>query len=108
MEAEPRQTKAAEEEEARQLERREKAERLKLILREKNEPFFSDEEIVFMLQEADWDIRKAAYAGFLRKAEDDSLRMPSGLSAPSGRKYWLALAGKYRRNRGGEIKAGNR
>ena len=103
MEQELGQSREAEE--AKQLERREKTERLKLILREKSVPFFSDEEIVFLLKEAGWDVRKAAYAGFLRKAEDDSLRMPSGLSAGSGRQYWLGLARKYRGNLGGQIKS---
>jgi len=95
--------RSLQEEEARQLERREKAERLKLILREKGEPFFSDEEIFFLLGEAGWDVKRAAYEGFLRKAEDDALRLPSGLGAASGRNYWLGLARKYRENLGGAM-----
>ena len=103
QEPEQKTEQGQEPETVRTRERRGKAERLKLILREKSEPFFSEEEIYFLLREAGWDVRKAAYSGFLRKAEDDALRLPSGMSAASGRKYWLGLARKYRDNLGGRI-----
>ena len=77
---------------------------LKVLLRETSSPYFSDGELVFLLREADWDVHGAAYAGFLRKAEDDSINLPSGLSVPNNRNYWLGLAKFYRPNRGGILK----
>ena len=54
-------------------------EMLKLILRESDSPFFSDEQLQFY-------------------AEDDSIALPGGLSLPNNKEYWLRLAKKYRPN----------
>lgn len=57
---------------------------------------FSEEELLALLEKHGGDVRAAAYEGLLRKAEDDSVRLPDGLDLPSERAYWLGLARMYR------------
>jgi hypothetical protein len=73
-------------------------EMLKLILREKDSPFFSDEQLRFYAEKNNYDINKTAYECLLAKAEDDSIALPGGLSLPNNKEYWLRLAKKYRPN----------
>lgn len=71
---------------------------LKLILREENSPFFTDEEIAYYLNKNNGDIKKAAYECLLLKAEDDSIQLPGGLQLANNSNYWLRLAKKYKSN----------
>ena len=73
-------------------------EKLKLILRESDSPFFTDEQLNFYLESNGNDIEKTAYQCFLLKAEDDSIALPGGLSLPNNKDYWLRLAKKYKPN----------
>lgn len=57
---------------------------------------FSESELLTLLEKHGGDVRAAAYEGLLRKAEEDSIRLPDGLELPSGRAYWLGLARLYR------------
>ena len=57
---------------------------------------FSEDELLTLLEKHGGNVRAAAYEGLLRKAEDDSVKLPDGLDLPSGRAYWLGLARLYR------------
>jgi len=81
--------------------------RLKNNIRESSSPFFEDEELFDILEGCGYDVRKASFEALLRKAEDDSIALPSGLTVPNNRKYWLSLAKRYRGNAGGNIGRGD-
>ncbi len=83
-------------------------EKLKFNLREKNSPFFDDDELFYLLEEADYDINRSTYNGLLRKAEDDSITLPLGLVVPNNQQYWLRLSRQYRTNKTGSIKRGDK
>ena len=57
---------------------------------------FTESELLALLEKHGGDIRAASYEGLLRKAEDDSFRLPDGLELAGGRDYWLGLARYYR------------
>ena len=82
-----------------------KLERLKLILREKECPFFSDEELQFQLEENGNNTEKAAYRCLLIKSEDTTLSI-SGLQAADTSKYFRTLAQQYRGNNSGILSGG--
>ena len=70
---------------------------LKIVLREEDVPFFSDQQLDFYLRENNGDYRATAYQCLLIKAEDTTLSV-SGLNASDTSKYFRRLAGKYRPN----------
>lgn len=70
---------------------------LKMILREREYPFFTDEEIAFHLGESNSDVYKAAYRLLCIKAEQCTLQV-SGLTLGDTSAYWKSLAGLYRPN----------
>ena len=76
---------------------------LKIILREKDVPFFTDEELQFYLKENGNDYRATAYRCLLIKAEDTTLEI-SGLSASDSSKYFRRLASQYRPNNSGILR----
>ncbi len=78
-------------------------EELKIVLREADIPFFTDEQIQFYLKENDGDYNRTAYQCLLIKAEDTTLQV-SGLSTADSSKYFRRLAGKYRPNNSGILK----
>lgn len=69
---------------------------LKFNLREKDSPYFTEQELERLLLKNGEDMNRASYEGLLIKAEDDSIALPGGLSVPSNRDYWLGLAKRYR------------
>lgn len=73
---------------------------LKMVLREKDVPFFTDEELQFYLRENGNDYRATAYQCLLIKAEDTTLEI-SGMSASDSSKYFRRLASRYRPNNSG-------
>lgn len=73
-------------------------EELKIMLREEQSPFFSDQELYYYLEKYHWNIHKTAYHCLLLKAENDSFSLPAGLKLPDNRQYWLSLANRYRPN----------
>lgn len=73
---------------------------LKLNIREKSSPYFSDEELLYLLEQCGGDVQRASYEALLRKAEDDSITLPSGMQIPNNRQYWLSLARMFRENAG--------
>lgn len=70
---------------------------LKIVLREEDVPFFSDQQLDFYLRENKNDYRATAYQCLLIKAEDTTLSV-SGLNANDTSKYFRRLAGQYRPN----------
>lgn len=80
-------------------------EELKIILREDDVPFFTDEQLNFYLKENGGDYAAAAYQCLLIKAENTTLSI-SGLSAADSSKYFLRLAARYRPYNSGVLKGG--
>ena len=71
--------------------------KLKIVLRENDCPFFEDEELDFYLSENGNDFNKTAYQCLIIKAENTTLSM-SGLEAADTSKYFRRLAQRYRNN----------
>ena len=76
---------------------------LKVVLRENDVPFFTDEELQFYLKENGNDYRATAYQCLLIKAEDTTLEI-SGMSASDSSKYFRRLASRYRPNNSGVLR----
>ncbi len=72
--------------------------KLKLNIREEQFPCFTDEELVYVLEASSFDLDKASYNCLIRKAFDNSIRLPSGMDIPSNKEYWLSLARLYRQS----------
>lgn len=79
---------------------------LKIVLREADIPFFSDEQLEFYLGENSGDYRATAYQCLLIKAEDTTLSV-SGLSTADSSRYFRRLASKYRPHNSGILRGGN-
>lgn len=80
-------------------------ERLKIILREADIPFFTDEELSFYLSENNGNFRDTAYQTLNIKAENTTLSI-SGLSTADSSAYFRRLAARYRPNNSGILKGG--
>lgn len=76
---------------------------LKIVLREADIPFFTDEQLNFYLRENGGNYDLTAYQCLLIKAEDTTLQV-SGLSTADSSKYFRRLAAKYRPNNSGILK----
>lgn len=76
---------------------------LKIVLREADIPFFTDEQLDFYLRENGGNYDLTAYQCLLIKAEDTTLQL-SGLSAADSSKYFRRLAAKYRPSNSGILK----
>lgn len=72
-------------------------EKLKIILREEECPFFTDDEIMFYLSENGQDLDKTAYQCLILKSENTSLVL-SGLESTDTSKYFRRIAQRYRTN----------
>lgn len=71
--------------------------RLKIILRENDCPFFTDEELEYYYLENKQDFNKTAYQCLIVKSENTTLTL-SGLEAGDTSKYFRRLAQRYREN----------
>lgn len=78
--------------------------KLKLILREKDCPFFSNEELE-QYMEMYTTLEDTAYQCLLIKAEDTTLSV-SGLSLGDTSRYFLRLAQQYRKSNSGILNGG--
>lgn len=76
---------------------------LKIILRERDIPFFEDEDLQYYLSKNDNDISKTAYECLLVKAEGSTLAI-AGLTLSDTSVYFRRLAQKYRPNNSGVLK----
>lgn len=77
-------------------------EEMKIILREKDIPFFSDTELEFYLSKNNGDKKNALYECLCIKAENVSINI-SGFTAADSSKYFRRLAGQYRPNHSGVL-----
>lgn len=74
--------------------------RMKMVLREREIPYFSDDELQFYLSENNGDEDAAIYQCLMIKAEDTSVSV-SGFSAGDSSAYFRRLASNYRPNNSG-------
>lgn len=72
-----------------------KVEALKILIREQDTPFFSDDELSFYLGRNNQNVEAAAYECLLVKAEDTTLSI-SGLNTSDTSKYFRRLASRFR------------
>lgn len=79
--------------------------KMKLALREKDYPFFSDEELEFYLGENSNDVNAAIYQCLLLKAEDNSIAI-QGLNAADTSSYFRRIAVQYKPNNSGVLEGG--
>jgi hypothetical protein len=75
---------------------------LKMILREADVPFFTDEELQFYLDRNGGDFDKTAYQCLCIKAEDTTLSV-SGLSMGDSSTYFRRMANMYRPSNSGTL-----
>ena len=80
-------------------------ERMKVILRESEIPFFSDEDLQFYLDENNGDVNRALYQCLLLKSENTSLGL-SGVNLSDSSSYFRRIAQRYRPNNSGVLKGG--
>lgn len=71
--------------------------RLKIVLREEDCPFFTDDELAFYIDENGGDFNQTAYQCLILKSESTSLVM-SGLEVGDTSKYFRRIAQRYRTN----------
>lgn len=72
-------------------------EELKLLCRERQVPFFEEEELLYQLEKANGNVSLAAYRCLLIKAENSTVQV-SGLTLADTSAYWLRLASSVRPN----------
>lgn len=72
-------------------------EKLKIVLREEDCPFFTDEELLFYLTDNNNDFNKTAYDCLILKSENTQLNL-SGLESSDTSKYFRRIAQRYRAN----------
>lgn len=78
-------------------------EKLKIILRENDCPFFTDDELEFYLEDNNGDFNKTVYQCLIVKSENTTLSL-SGLEAGDTSKYFRRIAQRYRENNSGILK----
>ena len=76
--------------------------RLKVILRENDCPFFTEDELEFYLNENGKDFNKTAYDCLILKSENTSLSI-SGMQAADTSSYFRRIAQKYRSSNTGYL-----
>lgn len=72
-------------------------EKLKIVLREEDCPLFTDEELLFFLEQNGNNFNQTAYDCLIMKSENTTLNM-SGLELGDTSKYFRRIAQKYRTN----------
>lgn len=77
--------------------------RIKKILREEDYPLFSDEDLMFYLNENNGDVEATIYQCLIIKSEDGTISL-TGLNVADTSKYFKRLAQKYRKNNSGILK----
>lgn len=71
-----------------------KVEQLKFNLREKQVPYFEEEELILLLEKNNGDLNKASYEGLILKAETTGLSV-SGLTTKDSSSYFKMLASNF-------------
>lgn len=77
--------------------------RLKTVLRERDIPFFSDEDLAFYLEKNGNDFNATAYECLIVKSEDSTVQI-SGLTTADTSSYFRRLASRYRPYNSGTLK----
>ena len=77
-------------------------EKIKLEIREKDCPFFEDDELEYYLNKNDGDVDATIYECLIVKAEDSTLSV-SGLSTADTSAYFRRLASRYKRFNSGVL-----
>lgn len=80
-----------------------KINQLKIMIRESQVEFFTDEELNFYLNANDGDLDKTAYQCLIIKSEDTTLQI-AGMTAEDSSKYYRRLASMYKPNNSGILK----
>lgn len=80
-------------------------EELKIVLRERDIPFFEDEELEYYLAKNNNDFERTAYQTLLIKAENTTLSI-SGMTTADTSAYFRRLASRYRPNNSGILAGG--
>lgn len=75
---------------------------MKIVLREKDIPFFSDEELQFYLSANGWNVNDALYQCLCIKAENTTMSL-SGFSTGDTSTYFRRLANMYRPSNSGTL-----
>lgn len=75
---------------------------IKTAIREVDVPFFSDEEILFYLEQNKGNVNDTIYQCLCLKAEDTTLTL-SGLTTADSSKYFRRLANMYRPSNSGVL-----
>lgn len=78
---------------------------LKIVLRERDIPFFEDEELEYYLTKNNNDFERTAYQTLLIKAENTTLSI-SGMTTADTSAYFRRLASRYRPNNSGILAGG--
>lgn len=73
---------------------------LKVILRENDCPFFTNEELEYYLKKNNNNVESTAYQCLIVKSEDTTLNI-SGMNASDTSKYFRRLAQRYKKNNSG-------
>lgn len=80
-----------------------KINQLKIMVRESQVEFFTDEELKFYLDINDGDLDKTAYQCLIIKSEDTTLQI-AGMTAEDSSKYYRRLASMYKPHNSGILK----
>lgn len=80
-----------------------KLEQLKFNLRESQVPYFENEELMYLLEKNNNDVKKASYEGLIIKAETTGLNV-SGLTTKDSSSYFKMLASKFVKTNSGVLK----
>lgn len=78
-------------------------EQLRFNLREKQCPYFDDDEIQLLLDKNNNDVNKASYEGLILKAEVTGLSV-SGLTTKDSSSYFKMLASNYIETNSGQLR----
>lgn len=76
---------------------------IKLICRERDMPFFTDEELEYYLSESKGDVKLAAYTCLIVKSERSEMALP-GLTLPDTSSYFRRQAARYKPSNSGQLK----
>lgn len=79
-----------------------KLEQLKFNLRESQVPYFENEELMYLLEKNNNDVKKASYEGLIIKAETTGLNV-SGLTTKDSSSYFKMLASKFVKTNSGVL-----
>lgn len=81
-----------------------KIDELKLILRESDIPFYTDEELNYYLGKHDGNLNDTAYECLIVKSENTALTL-AGLTIQDSSNYFRRLADRYRPRHSGVLKS---